>query len=184
MRALLPCICALAAFVAVPGSATAASSAADLQLDYGAAFAVCTPANTNRAAAKRTGPFGWLTRYSLEDEDLERTRFGAVISYYLRSPLLTSFLSIVPCPQPVEKRGDAPSPVVVVEECALLVIRDRDGDATIEVDLPFAGATTVARLRGIVSEHQARGEPLIVLQPYGELELAASAIRDVRGGCR
>jgi hypothetical protein len=62
----------------------------------------------------------------------------------------------------------------------MLVVRGREGEEFVPLSLPYAGATTAERLRVIISEHQARGEPLLVHRPYGEHELAAVAIREVR----
>jgi hypothetical protein len=181
MRTLIATGCALAALAAVPSSASARPALAALS-DSGALVAYCAQPTSarNAAAAKRTGPLGWLMRATLSEDEDEPARFGMVMSHYLRSPLLTSFFSIVPCPS--DKRADG------AEEgrtsCALLVIRGRDGEESLSIDLPVAGATTAAALRGIVSELQTRGEPFLLIQADGELELPAGAIREVRSaGC-
>jgi hypothetical protein len=180
MRTLIATGCALAALAAVPSSALAGPRLEPL-MDAAPLAAYCAqPTSARTAAAKRTGPLGWLMRATLGEEEDEPARFGIVMSHYLRSPLLTSFFSLVPCPS--DKRANEAEEGATA--CALLVIRGRDGEESLSVDLPVAGARTAAALRGIVSELQTRGEPFLLIQADGELELPAGAIREVRsGGC-
>jgi hypothetical protein len=110
---------------------------------------------------------------------------AAPISYYLRSPLLTSFFGAAPaCPPAADSVAVQASPAV--ETCAAVVVRGRTGDDLLSVGLPQYGATTAARLRAVVSDHQARGEALqFALAGDAEVEVPANAIREVRAGdCR
>jgi hypothetical protein len=168
----------LAVLALVPSPA-AALPVAGPSLSEAAGIALCAQPNSTKGA-KRTGPLGWLMRGARDDDD-EPARFGMVMSYYLRSPLLTSFFNIVPCPTQDRRLDESAGGQ---ERCALLVVRGREGEELMSVDLPQAGATTSARLRAVISEHQTRGEPFLILQADGELELPAGAIREVRsGGC-
>jgi hypothetical protein len=181
MVSLIPAACAALLCAAVPDAASAAApgmmASEIITSSFGSAV-LCVQPNGSRSAdaARRTGPLGWLMRQSREEDETERTRLAAPISYYLRSPLLTSFFAVVPCPQNSEKRADGGA-----EECATVVVRRRDRDETLEVPLPQLGATNAQRLRAVVSEHQARGDLLhLSAGGYADLELPASAIREIQ----
>jgi hypothetical protein len=181
MVSLIPAACAALLCAAVPDAASAAASGLTapevVAGSFGAAL-LCVQPNGSRSAdsARRTGPLAWLMRQSREEDETERTRLAAPISYYLRSPLLTSFFTVVPCPPGSDKRADG-----AVEECAMLIVRRRDRDEALEVALPQLGASNAQRLRAVVSEHQARGELLhLSAGGYADLELPAAAIREVQ----
>jgi hypothetical protein len=185
MLSLIPAACAAMICAATPDAAQPVATLAPvMHASAVAGFAMCAlPARTaaGAAAAKRTGPLGWLMRYNRDEDELERTRVAAPISYYLRSPLLTSFFANVPCPQAADKTA-----VESAEECATLLVRGRYGDDVIELTLPQYGATNAARLRSVVSDHQARGEAMhFSPNGYVEQEIPANAIREVQArACR
>jgi hypothetical protein len=145
----------------------------------------CLPPNSARPAAegaRRTGPLGWLLKHARDEDEAERPRLASPISYYLRSPLLTSFFGPVPCPNG-EKRPDSAQPV---SECATMSVRGREGEYLLELALPQLGAPDARRLRAVVSDYQARGEPLHVFT-HGqiEVEVKPGSIRDVQSiACR
>jgi hypothetical protein len=190
MRTLLTAGGAVAVFAAVsPGSLAAAQYDPSDRAVAEVVSEDCTQPGASRATAKRGGPLGWLMRGGRDERDDEEgpdadvARQSVSIGYYLRSPLLTSLFSTVPCPPTSEKRAEAPpGPPVQPEHCARLVIRWQEGEEVVELRLPFMGASTAAGLRTVVSDHQARGEPLLVPTSFGETELSANAIREVRPG--
>ena len=176
MLSLIPIACAAVVCTApLPASPVATLSVPVLAAGPGE----CVPNRTTTGAstaAKRTGPLGWLLRYNRDEDELERTRIAAPISYYLRSPLLTSFFANAPCPQGTERATSN-----VGDECASLVVRGSYGDDLLEIALPQHGATSAARLRAVVSDHQARGEAMTFAVPGdGEVEVAANAVREVQ----
>jgi hypothetical protein len=190
MRTLITAGGVLAVFAAVSPASLAAVQ--DDPLERVVMEAVredCSQPGASRAATKRGGPLGWLMRGGRDDRDDEEGpdadvgRYSVSIGYYLRSPLLTSLFSTVPCPPAGERRAEAAaSPAVQPEHCARLVIRGSEGEEIVELRLPYMGATPAAGLRTVVSDHQASGEPLLVPTGFGETELAANAIREVRPG--
>jgi hypothetical protein len=175
MLSLIPVACAAVVCAApLPASPAALLSVPVVTAGPGE----CVPSRTASGAttaAKRTGPLGWLLRYNRDEDELERTRIAAPISYYLRSPLLTSFFANAPCPQGTERVAGG------ADECAALLVRGRDGDDLLEIGLPQHGATSAARLRAVVSDHQARGEALtFAVAGDGEVEVPANAVREVQ----
>src|SRR5690606_36400485 len=109
MLSLIPAACAALICAAPSAAAAPLSPGTPALIPVIARVFECLPPNASRGASgdvtRRGGPIGWLLRHARDEDEIERPRLAAPISYYLRSPLLTSFFGPLPCPN-AEKKAD------------------------------------------------------------------------------
>jgi hypothetical protein len=170
---------AVAMSAAVPASASAATAGPGTSewVESGTASAMCENTSTTVSIRRIGGPLGWLARLGRDGEATsERPAVSVPITTYLRSPLLSSFFGVLPCPQ---DRGSS-DPAGADEQCAHVLYRTPYGDEFLEVPLPQYGARTSRRLKAELLEQQQRGEPVHLQLAHGmELELPVGVVRDV-----
>jgi hypothetical protein len=178
LRTILVGAVAVTAAVPVPASATPALAVGSEASGWADASALlCENTGTTVPVRRIGGPLGWLTRLGRDGEaSSERPAVAVPITSYLRSPLLSSFFGVLPCPQ----ERAAGNEEGAAEHCAHVLYRTPYGDEFLEVPLPQHGAQTGRRLKAYLQEQQQRGEPVHLRLAYGvELELAPGVLRDV-----
>jgi hypothetical protein len=183
MRTLGSVLVGVAALTAVLPTAVAAR---DLPGTYGnaslagtGAGLVCENTMTTVTVRRIGGPLGWLTRLGWDGEArAERPQVAVPITTYLRSPLLSSFFGVLPCPQSLDRTADGAQPD---DQCAYLVYRAREGDELLEkIPLPQHGMNNTRMLKAFLQEQHQRGETVHLQLTHGaEVDVAPGSVRDV-----